>query len=96
MTPIVQHGEDLLRRGGSLKLGAVQAAGLIRTWQTKNRPTKLAHTPKELGQLIKTLYLLRLIDDQAYWRRNLVQLNRGEGRHRLACVVCHGRRGELQ
>ena len=96
MEPIVQHGEDLLRRGGSLKLGAMQAAGLIRPRQTKDRPTKLARTPKELGQLIKTLYLLRFIDDEAYRRRILVQLNRGEGRDRLTCAVCHGRRGELR
>lgn len=33
---------DLLRLAGSLKLGTVQAAGLIRTLQTKDRPTKLA------------------------------------------------------
>lgn len=39
---IIQHWEDLLRLAGSLKLGTVQAAGLIRTLQTKDRPTKLA------------------------------------------------------
>ena len=33
--PIVQHWEDLLRLAGSLKLGTVQAAGLIRTLQTR-------------------------------------------------------------
>ena len=80
---IVQHWEDLLRLAGSLKLGTVQAAGLIRTLQTKDRPTKLARALEELGRLIKTLYLLRFIDDEAYRRRILVQLNRGEGRHRL-------------
>ncbi|HVI19512.1 MAG TPA: Tn3 family transposase, partial [Gaiellales bacterium] len=81
---IVQHWEDLLRLAGSLKLGTVQAAGLIRTLQTKDRPTKLARALEELGRLIKTLYLLRFIDDEAYPRRILVQLNRGEGRHQLA------------
>jgi hypothetical protein len=35
---IIQHCEDLLRLAGSLKLGTVQAAGLIRTLQTKDRP----------------------------------------------------------
>ena len=39
---IAQHWEDLLRLAGSLRLGTVQAAGLIRTLQTKDRPTRLA------------------------------------------------------
>ncbi len=42
------------------------------------------------------LYLLRFIDDAAYRRRILVQLNRGEGRHQLARTVFHGKRGELR
>src|ERR1700730_8275577 len=41
-------------------------------------------------------YLLRYIDDEAYRRRILIQLNRGEGRHQLARVIFHGRRGELR
>ena len=45
---------------------------------------------------MKTLYLLAYIDDEAYRRRILVQLNRGEGRHRLARIVFHGKRGELR
>jgi TnpA family transposase len=40
MKLIVQHWEDLLRLAGSLKFGTVQAAGLIRTLQTNDRPTK--------------------------------------------------------
>jgi TnpA family transposase len=39
--------------------------------------------------------LLRFIDE-AYRRRILVQLNRGEGRHQLARIVFHGKRGELR
>ena len=29
-------------------------------------------------------------------RRILVQLNRGEGRHAVACKICHGQRGEIR
>ena len=93
---IVEHWDDLLRLAGSLKLGTVLASGLIRTLQTKDRPTKLARALEELGRLVKTLYLLRYIDDEAYRRRILVQLNRGEGRHQLARIVFHGKRGELR
>ncbi len=93
---IAQHWEDLLRLAGSLRLGTVQAAGLIRTLQTKDRPTRLARALEELGRLVKTLYLLRFIDDEGYRRRILVQLNRHEGRHQLARAVFHGKRGELR
>jgi hypothetical protein len=54
----------------------VQASGLIRTLQTKDRPTKLARALEELGRMSKTLYLLRFIDDEAYRRRIVAQLNR--------------------
>jgi TnpA family transposase len=93
---ITEHWEDLLRLEGSLRLGTVQASGLIRTLQTKDRPTRLARALEEVGRLVKTLYLLRYIEDEAYRRRILVQLNRGEGRHQLARVVFHGKRGELR
>ena len=35
-------------------------------------------------------------DDEAYRRRILTQLNRGEGRHSVARTICHGRRGEIR
>ena len=96
MKIITEHWDDFLRLAGSLKLGIVQAGGLTRTLQTNDRPTKLARALQEFGRLIKTLYMLRFIDDENYRRRILVQLNRGEGRHQLARVIFHGRRGELR
>jgi hypothetical protein len=42
------------------------------------------------------LYLLNYVDDEAYRRRILTQLNRGEGRHSLARAICHGRKGEIR
>lgn len=93
---ITENWDDMLRFAGSLKLGLVQAGGLMRTLQTKDRPTRLARALEELGRIVKTLYLLAYIDDEAYRRRILTQLNRGEGRHQLARVVFHGKRGELR
>ena len=51
-TLIIEHWEDLLRLAGSLKLGTVQASGLIRTLQTKDRPTRLARALEEVGRLV--------------------------------------------
>lgn len=93
---IAEHWDDLLRLAGSLKLGVVRTAGLTRTLQTNDRPTRLARALQELGRLVKTIYLLRFIDDASYRRRILIQLNRGEGRHQLARVIFHGKRGELR
>lgn len=45
---------------------------------------------------MKTLDLLRFIDDEGHRRRILAQPNRHEGRHQLARTVFHGRRGELR
>ena len=56
----------------------------------------LARALEEVGRLVKTLYLLRFIDDEGYRRRILAQLNRHEGRHQLARTVFHGRCGELR
>ena len=96
MPLVVQHWDDLLRLAGSLKLGLVQAGGLMRTLQTKDRPTRLARALEEWGRVVKSLYLLAYIDDESYRRRILIQLNRGESRHQLARTVFHGRRGELR
>jgi TnpA family transposase len=68
---VAEHWDDLLRLAGSLKLGLVQVGGLMRTLQTNERPTRLARTLEELGRIIKTLYLLAYIDNEAYRRRIL-------------------------
>jgi hypothetical protein len=88
--------DDLLRLAGSLSTGTVQTESLIRTLQRGDRPTKLGRALQELGWVIKTLFVLNYIDDAAYRRRILTQLNRGEGRHKLARVVFYGQRGELR
>lgn len=93
---IAQHWEDMMRVAGSLKLGTVQASTLIRTLLKSERPSGLAQAIIEAGRINKTLYLLNYIDDENYRRRILTQLNRGEGRHSVARVICHGHRGEIR
>lgn len=93
---IAQHWDDLLRLAGSLALGVYHVESLVRTLQRGDRPTKLARALIELGRIIKTLYVLAYLDDESYRRRILTQLNRGEGRNRLARAVFFGQRGELR
>ena len=78
----------MLRVAGSLKLGTVQASELMRSF--------LASAIMELGRINKTIYLLNYIDDAAYRRRILTQINRGEHRHRMIRAICYGRRGEIR
>lgn len=93
---IVRHWDDRLRVAGSLHLGTVSAAELLRSLLRSIRPSTLARAIGTLGRISKTLYLLAYIDDEHYRRRILTQLNRGEGRHSVARAVFHGQRGELR
>ncbi len=69
--------------------------GIMRTLQVGDRPTRLAQALAEFGRIEKTLHSLNYINDESRRRTILNQLNRGEGRHSLARVVFHGKRGEL-
>ena len=93
---IKRHWDDMLRVAGSLKLGTVNAAELVRTLLSTKRPSGLTLAIANLGRIPKTLYLLNYIDDENYRRRILTQLNRGEGRHGVARTICHGQRGEIR
>ncbi|SNS04349.1 Tn3 family transposase [Hymenobacter mucosus] len=93
---ISDHWEDMLRLAGSLKLGRVKATAVMRTLQRAGSLSGLGRAVAELGRVEKTRYLLAYVHDEAYRRRILVQLNRGEGRHALARAVFHGKKGELR
>jgi TnpA family transposase len=93
---IIENWGDLIRLAGSLKLGHLKAAGIMRTLQIKDRPTTLAKALAELGRIIKTLHILSYIDDKPFRGRILAQLNRQELRHKLGRRVHHGERGEIR
>jgi TnpA family transposase len=86
---IAAHWDDLLRLAGSLQLGRVPATGIMRTLQVGDRPTRLAQALAEFGRIDKTLHTLTYVDDENQRRNTLIQLNRGEGRHRLGHPVFH-------
>jgi len=93
---IEKHWDDVLRISGSLKFGTIQASELIRSLLKSERPSSLTQAIIEIGRINKTLYLLNYIDNEEYRRRILTQLNRGEGRHSVARIICHGDRGEIR
>jgi hypothetical protein len=61
-------------------------------------PTPLGQAFAEYGRIDKTMHLLSLVDpvDDTYRRRMNRQLTVQESRHRLARVICHGKRGQIQ
>lgn len=93
---ITQNWDDLLRVAGSLKLQTVNVTDLLRALQGSGHPSTLAKAIGELGRIAKTLYLLSYIDDPAYRRRILIQLNKGESRHSLARATYFGQKGEVR
>lgn len=92
---ISENWEDMLRLAGSLKLGLVSPANIMRTLQVGDHQARLAKAIAEFGRIDKTLHTLNFINDEDKRRDILIQLNRGEARHSLARVVFHGKRGEL-
>ena len=76
---ITRNWEDILRVAGSLQQGTVSASELMRTILRSKQPSTLARAIGAFGRIPRTLYMLAYIDD-AYRRRILAQLNRGEGR----------------
>ncbi len=93
---IVRNWDDVLRVAGSLKLGTVSASELTRSLLRSKRPSTLTRAISELGRIPKTIFLLSYIDDENYRRRILTQINKGEGRHKLARTTFHGQRGEVR
>lgn len=61
---IAENWDDCLRLIGSLKLGRVQATGIMRTLQVGEHTTRLAQAIAEIGRIEKTLHVLRYLDDE--------------------------------
>ena len=93
---IERHWDDLLRLAGSLHMGQTSPLALMRTLQVGANPSRLAQALAHFGRIDKTLHLLNTLDDHELRRAILMQLNRGEARHKLARTVFHGKRGELR
>ncbi len=62
----------------------MRASELLRILHGGGRPSALGRTLAEVGRIAKTIFLLAYLDDEAYRRRILTQINRGEARHALA------------
>ena len=80
---ITNAWDDLIRVAGSLKRGWVAASLFLSRMQAYPRQNALARALQEYGRLVKTLFILRYLENPDYQRRIHTQLNKGEALHAL-------------
>jgi TnpA family transposase len=93
---ILKHWDDLLRLAGSLKMGWVTASLFIGKLQSYRRQNTLTRVLQEYGRFIKTIFILRYLDDEEYRRRIGVQLNKGEALHALRRFLLFADEGQIR
>jgi TnpA family transposase len=82
-TRLIERWDNLARVAGSLKRGYVTASLFISKLQVYPRQNHLTKLLQEYGRLVKTIFILRYLEDQALRRRVHAQLNKGEALHQL-------------
>ena len=97
LNKIIQHWPDMLRVVGSLVTHQVRAYDLLRMLGRDGHPTPLGQGFVEYGRIAKTLHLLAMVDpvDDTHRRAVNAQTTVQESRHKLARVICHGKRGQI-
>jgi TnpA family transposase len=92
---MMAHWDELLRVAASLKLRWVTASTLISKLHAFPRQHQLTHLLQEYGRLVKTIFI-HYLEDEAYRRRILSQLNKSESVHRLRRFLFFDNQGQLR
>ena len=77
----IQHWDDFLRLIATIKLKEVTASDLFRRLNSYSKQHALYQALKAFGQILKSLFILRLIDDPALRQAIEKQLDRIEHAH---------------
>lgn len=93
---ILDHWEDIIWMIGSFKLGWVTTSLFISKLQSYPKQNKLTQALQEYGKLIKTIFILRYIEDENYRRKIQLQLNKGEALHALRRFTFFGNEGKIK
>ena len=86
----------MVRVAGSLKLGFVTASLFISKLQAYPRRNALSVALQEYGRMIKTIFILRYLEDEQYRRRINTQLNKGEALHALREFLFFANKGTIR
>uniref|UniRef100_UPI003D0FA9DD Tn3 family transposase n=1 Tax=Vibrio sp. TaxID=678 RepID=UPI003D0FA9DD len=87
---VIDHWEDILRFIVSIKLKEVTASELFRRLNSYSKQHDLYRALKAFGQIIKSIFLLRYIDEVELRQAITVQLNKIEHAQRFARAISVG------
>ncbi len=92
---IRDHWDDMNRLAALFKDGLATPSLVIAKLQAMPRQHRVQQAIQELGRIGKTRHILHFADDEAFRRRVLVGLNKGELLHALARVLFFGQQGRF-
>ena len=93
LTRLSERWDDLARVAGSIKHGYVTSSLLVSRLQAYPRQGQLTKLLQEYGRFIKTIFILRYLEDEALRQRVHAQLNKGEKLHDLRQFLFFAREG---
>jgi TnpA family transposase len=92
---IERHYEDMLRVAVSIKAGMITPSTLLRRLGSKSRKSKLYFAFRELGRVIRTMFLLRYISDSPLRRTIHAATNKSEEFNQFAQWTFFGGEGVI-
>ena len=90
---LAEQWDGLVRVAASLKNRLVRANIRVRRLASSSPTNRLAKALTHLGQLVKTIYIPRFLNDPALRQQVRTQLNRGETRQGVAQRMCFADQG---
>jgi TnpA family transposase len=93
---ISNNWDNILRLVATIKLKETTASQLFRRLSSYSRQNPLYHAIKEFGKIIKTIFLLKYIDDVQVRQDVEKQLNKLESSNKFAKAVFYGNNQEFQ
>jgi TnpA family transposase len=93
---VAEHWDDILRFAATIKLKEATASQLFRRLSSYARQHALYKALKQFGRIMKSLFLLKYIDDLDLRQAIEKQLNKVESSHRFGDAVFYARNQEFQ
>jgi len=93
---IAEHWDDILRFIATIKLKHVTASQLFRRLSSYSRQHSLYKALKQFGRIIKSLFLLRYINDVELRQAIEKQLNKSENAHKFEGAIFFANNQEFQ
>jgi TnpA family transposase len=92
----IEQWDQMVRLGVSLKNRLAPPEVIVERLASAAPADRFAKALTAFGRIVKTIHILRYIQDEELRRTVQLQLNRGEGRHNLARWLFFANRGEFR